>query len=356
VAEISRAGTNSSNSRRIQVGWVVNRPNGSVASYRLRCCGVLPLLSERGVSAKLVPLRRVDETGIDVAIFSKKYGNVERDAATSLSRRGVKVILDLCDNHLLSHPEFPQLIQRRELLLRMIDAVDLVTCSTPTLAAFIPHPNVEVVDDLLEEIRTPFWGSYFTSVLSYSIWPRPAKNVFKLIWFGRSGKLFPPFGLCDVERMLPVLDRLHREIPLSLTVVSDSREKFNRFVHQQAFLVEYFSWRSWMMPHLLRRHHVCLIPINENDFTRCKTANRAAFALRCGVPVVAEPIPSYAELAEYIEVGDLEQGIRRVIEDVPSALVKVEKGREFIERRYASACIVAQWEAAILRAISTPIR
>jgi hypothetical protein len=316
----------------------------------------LSLLSERAISARVVPLQQVSDADIDVAIFSKTYDEAELNAAVRLSHRGVKVILDLCDNHLVSHPTLPHLTQRRERLLKMIGVVDLVTCSTPTLAAVIPIANVEVVEDLLEKVTTPFWGGGLTTLLSYSFWNRPATDSLRLIWFGHSGADFPPFGLCDVGKALPVLARLNRAVPLTLTVVSNSREQFNRFVPRQPFPTEYVSWRSWMMPHLLRRHHACIIPVTDNEFTRCKSANRPAFALRCGIPVVAEPIPSYRELADFIELGDLELGLRHIIKDIPLAFSKVEKGRVYLDRRFSASCVAGQWETAIFRALSTSTR
>ena len=53
-----------------------------------------------------------------------------------------------------------------------------------------------------------------------------------------------------------------------------------------------------------------VVPISPNPFTRCKSANRPALALAAGVPVVADAIPSYRELAPYLTLDDWAGGLR----------------------------------------------
>jgi len=335
----------------IRVLWYPHTRKTSVASYRLRCAGVQAVLAARGISSSVAARPGDCDQDVEIAIFLKAYDEAAHACARRLASKGVKIVLDLCDNHLVCDRAHPHLQRRRELLLRMIDVADLVTCSTPPLASFIPQAPTAVVDDALEPLKDPWWAFGTLPRMSPEERIRSLADGFRLIWFGHAGEDFPPYGLCDVEKIGSCLARVHSTIPLSLTVVSNSYTRFKRLVRPQPFPVRYQAWRRWKMPCLLRTHHACIIPVTANDFTVCKTANRPATALRCGTPVVAEPIPSYQELATVLELGGIETGLHRVVEDYGAALAKAQRGRAFVDGRFASAIIGSQWISAFSRVL-----
>lgn len=340
----------------LAIDWVPQFRRSSVASYRLRCARLLPLFRAQGCRVRIVKVGQAAQSLARVVIFQKAYGAAERSAAQALARRGVKTILDLCDQHLWAHPDYPETHERREALLRMLETVDVVTCATPTLAAAIPHPRLQVVDDLLEEGALTLGGGWLSHWLTAPLPPREQarRRSTRLIWFGHAGADFPPFGISDLAHALPQLARVHNETPLSLTVVSNSRARFEKYVATAPFPTKYITWRSWIMRPLLRQHDVCLLPITDNPFTRCKTANRPALSIGCGLPVVAEPIPSYRELADFLYLGDIESGVREAIAEPVAARERTERGAAYLQQRFASERIVGQWQMAVSAALTSP--
>lgn len=323
----------------------------AVASYRLRCQNVQAVLRARGVMTSIVSRTTYGDRDCSVAVFVKAYGEAERAHARRLVSKGVKVILDLCDNHFVYSHAHPHLLARRDLLLRMIANVDLVTCSTPSLASLVPQKPTAVVDDTLEAVDDPWWALGCLRRKSRGIRFQSPAQELRLIWFGSAGENFPAYGLCDVNKVGACLARIHAASRLSLTVVSNSFVRFREVVRPQPFPIRYVAWRRWRLPFLLRTHHVCILPVTANDFTICKTANRAATALRCDIPVVAEPIPSYQELGEFLELGEIHAGVRTVADNYQNAVAKAARGHAFVDNRFSASVVGSQWISAFRKAI-----
>jgi hypothetical protein len=111
--------------------------------------------------------------------------------------------------------------------------------------------------------------------------------------------------------------------------------------------VRYCEWRAATFQRLFRRHDVCLVPVNRNPFTVCKTANRPALSLLLGVPVVADPIPSYAELAPYLLSGDWVESLTAYADDPALRRRHVREGQRYLRATYDRARVVRQWSAVL---------
>lgn len=323
----------------------------TTASSRLRAYLPCEYLRREGWRTEIFDPNRA--ASYDVVVFQKRYDETSLELAGSLQRRGAKVVFDLCDNHYhyeLDEPE--RLAERTRLLDGMIEAVDLVTASTEALAEILRQRTGRrsvVIDDALETPRAPWHAVQRLA----STWRR--KRPVRLVWFGSAGMEHPPFGLVDLGRILPHLEELAREMPLALTVISNSRTLFERHVAGTSLPVAYRGWRRRTFPFDLVQHDIVLIPVNRNPLTLCKTANRPLLSLSLGLPVVCDTIPSYEELADFTlqttRQTDWRQSVRAYAADRALARRHVEAGRRFIRTKYTRQRVVAQWAEAFRRLV-----
>jgi hypothetical protein len=331
------------------IAWVPGIRSRKIAGFRLRCALVIPHLLSQGCRCQVVSHAKQLRSRPELVIFQKAYRPEHQAMARKLSASGIRTVLDLCDNHLVTHPDYPEMTVRRDQLLQMLSLTDAVTCSTAALAETIPHPRVLVVDDMLDYASTSWVAGTAERIMNFALPHRPDPSPVRFLWHGHAGSDFPPAGLSDLPRVLTPLSRLNRERPVQLTVVSNSRERFRKYAGTPDFPVVYRSWKAWKMPWLLRTHDACLIPVTDNEFTRCKTVNRPASALLSGLPVISEFVPSYAELRDYIALGEMEHGLRRFLDDPAGMKARTMQGRDFVRHRYAPDRIAGQWLSAFER-------
>lgn len=303
----------------------------AVASIRLRALRPARLLQARGWAASV---GGDPPKGATAVVFQKAYEPAHVDLAGRLRARGIRTLLDLCDNHLYVGHGNQALEARAQRLRHMLDAVDDVVVSTPVLGRLLGCDHA-VVDDALEELPSPRWR-----------WTRltPAKRL-ALVWFGNAGTGDPPFGLVDLATIIPALNDVSG-VPFDLTVVSNDRGAYERATAGARFLHRYVSWHSWSALRILRRFDVALLPIQSNPFTMVKTSNRVVTALRSGLAVIADPIPSYEELAPFVRFGSWSTTVESYA-DASVRRADAQAGAAYAERRFADSVVAAQWLRAL---------
>ena len=283
-----------------------------------------------------------------LVIFQKVYDEETVRQAEGLKARGVKTAFDLCDN--LFHYELddpPAAARRTAQLKRMIGAVDAVTVSTPALRDAVREAtgrgDVVVIDDAIEEPRlNPLARAYYRvrGGLGAS---RP--EGFRVVWYGIAGRRHPRFGMIDLEKVLPALSALHKDVPLSLSVISNSPALFDEYTRGADFPVRYHEWGPRSFPYVFEPHDVCVLPVSPNPLTLCKTSNRLLLSLMLGVPVVADRIPSYEEFGAFVRFADWEQNLRAYALDAELRRRHVADARAYIRSNYNKERTVAQWSA-----------
>jgi glycosyltransferase involved in cell wall biosynthesis len=83
----------------------------------------------------------------------------------------------------------------------------------------------------------------------------------------------------------------------------------------------------------------------DEQWTVAKSANRIVEALWAGRFVVAHPIPSYLEFADYAWLGaDLAEGISWVMRNQESIAGRIRAAQDRIAAAYSPDSIAAQWE------------
>jgi glycosyltransferase involved in cell wall biosynthesis len=288
----------------------------------------------------------------DVVVFQKKYSSEELKLAESLRDRGTVTVFDLCDDHFYNPDNLPKLAARADRLHAMIDLVDAVSVSTEPLRQLVTGKETAVIDDAFDEVaahRAAVWRRRLTRGMARG-------DELRLVWYGNAGLESPSSGLRHVRKVVPVLNDLGRHRRLRLTIISNSRETYEQVLGDARFPTEYHEWEKATFPALFTKQDVCIIPIEENPFTIAKTANRVALALRLGVPVVADSIPSYEDFAPFVLFGNWTENIERYAADPALRRRHVRAGRAYVDAKYTKERVVDQWSSLFERLLARPHR
>lgn len=336
----------------IRIGFRPCSYDRRVFSPRVRA--ILPArhLAGAGLTASVVPEDGRGE--YDCVVFQKAYSKRDLALAERVSAGGGRVVLDLCDNHFYNPGNDPALAERGARLDRMIEQADLVSVSTPEMASLVPGREAMVVDDAFE--WPPMAGPARRWAGRRRKRARPQGSPLRLVWQGQAGTSNPPSGMSVMSRLVPALEEVHRSTPLRLTVISNSRDAYRRYVGKPRFPASYVPWRPRTFAWAFAAHDVCLLPVDPNPFTICKSDNRAVLALMLGVPVIADDIPSYRRMSSWIAIGDWAANLARLAGDPESARDQVARAQAALGPLIDPARVVAQWSAVIEAAISAPSR
>ena len=321
----------------VRVGWKPFNYDARVPSVRFRAILPLRILARAGIRTSLVP---PDGSGdYDCVVFQKSYTQADYELAQEFVARGVKVVFDLCDNHFYAPGDQPMLVERAARLRQIVDVADVVTVSTPAVAELVPEKRVYLVDDALEVPR----GAALAR-LQASIRRRiPRRGGVRVVWFGNGESKGIEIGLTELGRIMPELESLHRTMPLRLTVISNSRRRFDQYVGASPLPVRYVRWNATTFAQYFSANDVCVIPMNVNPYSICRTNNRVRTALLLGLPVVATEIPSYQEFSPWMLVEGWTENIARYANDREFAQGHVEGAQAHINATYTTARVVEQW-------------
>ena len=290
-----------------------------------------------------------------VVVFQKIYDDETVKLVSVLKARGVRTVFDLCDNlfhYDLDNPPGQQ--KRIEQLNRMIETVDEISVSTPPLVDIIQERSGRVptiIDDAIEEPKISRLKQSYYTLQNY--FGSAKEKPFRVVWYGVSGTKNPPYGMIDLSRILPSLSELHKCVPLSLTVISNSSELFREYTSAVAFPKIYHEWNMTTFPYLFSGHDVCIVPVNANPLTLCKTNNRLVLSLLLNVPVVADRIPSYEEFSEFVLFSDWEHNLRTYASDPELRRRHVQLGRKHIRTVYTKDRTVSQWSSLFNRLLNS---
>lgn len=258
-----------------------------------------------------------------ILVLSKLYDPASLGQALELKRQfGTRLFLDLCDNHFYFKEYSPEASRRAAELDVAVRSVDHVIASTDYLADVIrarPQMNtpVSVIEDLVEfprpghpldALRHP---RRYLELRRLKFWlEKTAPDIrHRLVWFGNHGGGFADGGMNDLGTIKSTLEAIHRQYAISLTVISNSREKFKALVRGWSVPARYMEWNETFISPALLLHGVSVIPISRNPFTLAKSPNRVETSLVHGLGVVADRIPSYDKYRDAIYLDDWQAGL-----------------------------------------------
>jgi glycosyltransferase involved in cell wall biosynthesis len=80
--------------------------------------------------------------------------------------------------------------------------------------------------------------------------------------------------------------------------------------------------------------------------------NRPALSLLLGVPAIADFIPSYEELRDFVPFGDWAKHLQIYANDPELRRRHVRQGRDYLRAKYHPGRVVQQWADAMGRSDS----
>lgn len=338
------------------IGWKPRVLDPRVASTRIRVLNPVAELRSYGYPVELFDSRHVHT--YSVVIYSKLYDDATYREATFLKKRGVRIALDLCDNHFYNPNGLASLHTTATQLRRMMEEADTLVASTHTLAELmraelsVPR-NITVIEDAVETeifgnnnlLWKRWWQNRKLIQLRRQLQEDRSNGKTPLVWFGIHGGANADYGMLDLLKLRPILEQINRRHAVTLTVISNSRRKYNKVIKSWPLPTYYLEWHPDTVMSALRSHTIAVIPISDNPFTRCKSNNRLTFALNAGLAVVADAIPSYHYFSDACFLNNWESGLERYLTDVEMRRRHIQLGKAIIARDWTIARIAQKWRS-----------
>ena len=317
------------------IAWKPKSNNINVASVRYRCLMPLNVLQEAGYQVELYSHDRLTE--YRAVIFSKLYDQNNIAIAKQLKAQGSQIILDICDNHLYNPYGLADYKLVRDNLLEMLALCDEVVCASDELAkqlmleaGLTRRPTVigDGIEVLPANDSTP---------LSHS------SADYKLLWFGNHGSPNAKCGMQDLLTIQTELESLGRKHSIELHVASNNAELYESCIKPMALPTRYHEWHYDTFYSIIRSADAVLIPISQNQFSRCKTNNRLVTALNYGVPVIADSIPSFEEFSRFAVLDDWAGGFDKLIYESDDLKAKTEEGMQYVQSNWSIETVAKSW-------------
>jgi hypothetical protein len=382
------------------------------ASFRYRVALPALYLERIGVRSRFQwSGRRVDWRGVDALVLSKTFEGADLALARVAWARGTPIILDLCDNIFVeTYPVrarivFEQIARLASVIVTTTPALaDAIVRELPFRVAILTIPDpVEALEDtqaICERFRlaelAERWGLQAARIRHtarrrvHTIFTEPARvsrialnralhtigisrqreaptpsspsverpgrqtatgdGARIITWFGNHGGGDTEFGMLDILLAAPAIGAIARRRRIRLRVISNDATKFRQNIAPLPFPTEYLEWDPLKCHQWVRESDVVIIPTRLNDFTRCKSSNRALLALQNRVPVVATRTPAMAELDECVTLDDWEKGIETYLADRRLRETHLSRAAEAIRDRFAPSRVAQLWLTAVERA------
>ncbi|UXH80146.1 hypothetical protein [Roseateles amylovorans] len=347
--------------------------NPAYAGVRLRCLIPNGELNRLGWRSRIVwPGAPLPRQGVMVVQAKWLLDGGSPEALRALTQRlgqaraaGVTLVLDSFDNYFLNETDDPS---RRALLEAYREALRLFaafTVSSPGLKPLLEQElpagaRVLVVGDPVE---TP------EALSAYESWPRrmhpgrwsghwrawqellehraARRGARQLMWFGNHGSAYAAGGMTELQRLLPMLERVAERQPLRLTVVSNSEQRYQELLGAARFPHRYRTWDRLHFLRLLGEQDLVLLPSRLTAFTVAKSNNRMLLALAQGVPVMTDPLPDYLPWKDFCAIDEWDRLADHIVD--PGALAaRASAAMPAIAQQYSSQAIAHDWRDALM--------
>ncbi|MGS0755987.1 hypothetical protein ACVBEH_15850 [Roseateles sp. GG27B] len=323
----------------MKIYWIPHSLNPVFAGVRLRCLIPTAVMKRLGVDVKIVDAENLNLSHASIIVVQAKWlldaGSPERllgrmSKLTAARLGGAKLILDSFDNYFINSNFDAERTKLLEAYRQCLSNFDWFVVSSQGLVPYLREETglsalISVVGDPLEDEKTPQvyerWAQRINPkrwIGSYSEWMRAKnaqsdlKGIRKLMWFGSHGSSYAAGGMSELTRILPLLEEISTRIPFHLSVVSNSRNKFNEIFSGYKLPCSYTDWDRLSFANFLKEQDLVILPIEINEFTASKSNNRLLLALSQGIPVQTDAIPDYVAWQDYCVIGrwnDLEKNI-----------------------------------------------
>ena len=365
------ADKNQSDHRRVR--WMIPTVNPRSASLRYRCLYPMAELTRLGRSVDFWQDGELIDGQLTLVfegwslfptVNSAAVATALVEFAEMAAALGATIIVDNCDNQFASEAVSAQWTQGLELLQRLATVSHVfVSCSTELQAVLRQNLRTTVrhtvIDDPVEQHTRLDVDRLWKRVLSpqrWLAWASTCRHGLKLlgdrvsgrvpvVWYGSHGNSFASGGMFDLLAIRPALEAANAAKPISLTVVSNNKRKFDQNFVDFKFPVYYVEWNRVTFHALLRQHSIVVIPSSDNPFTRCKSSNRLTLALHHGLAVIADPMPAYLAYQDIVELGNWHANLSKLTQSRKARLHQIAAARQVLDERNGIAVITKRWDA-----------
>lgn len=371
--------------------WInfVNSVDPNIASFRYRSVWLSQALCERGERCLITDAPEAVDFGLSTKgiTFTKTFTQRTLSIAQQAATNGVPVVLDICDNifvpDYLGGSKGLDLVKHFAAMAELASAITVPTeALKSTVHARLPAANAAVLT-VVDPVESQDDVRHLTKVLGgntdqgarfelapnlvavrrgrpqianraivkehttrffdrikklASPGPRSGKRV---LWFGNAGQAHGDYGIATVLRFRQALQRIHRETPIELTIVSNDRAKYRQFIQALPLPTRYVDWDPIGVFDQIAAADVVILPNSKDEFSRTKSANRAVMALAAGTPVVAEYLEALEPLRSALVMDDLYLGLKRYLLEDNSA-ADLELAATIIENHYSRRVVGQQ--------------
>lgn len=388
---------------RVCIAWVVDSIDYDIASFRYRSLIPSYALAAAGIESIFVTADHVSISDADIFVFIKAFGQEHLELANALHHAGRPYILDLCDNifgskyaskrHAGDPRNFMQMARFASAIVVTCDALaDIVGqhLAQDRRAFVIPDAAFSLKDhsqlfdwyaamqlackqnrqaflstsDLADAPKRPVWDwagrnllhlisaekskqRQLKRILAKSSSEAKTDRRRKLVWFGKHGTTYGKAGMQSLVSVFPNLIKINAEAPIELVVISNSRKKFKQLFSGLPFPVRYRAWSNESVFDELGTAEIFLMPNETDEFSACKSANRAVLSLAMGVPVIATWLDSLKPLSRAIVIDDWDKGLRRYLFDKQQRDRDLKNAVHVIADLYAPQAIRKRWKIVI---------
>ena len=282
----------------------------------------------------------VMQAACDALVISKSFDPANEALARAMKARGVRVVVDFCDDH-FDHPQLGPHFRNLAAL------ADTVVAATPAMTEVVRAHTGRDCIVITDPVEGPRGMPRFD----------PRLPALRVAWFGH------PTNLNGLLGRAAELHALARRFPVRLAVVTTPSAEVAARVASLAegaggrVTAELVPWSLEATWRALAECDLAWIPVEESARKSVKSPNRMLEALWAGKPVVAGAMPAYQPFADLTPVGmSLEAGAIALLEDAAGVERRVAQAQRRIARDHSAfACGIA-WARALGDADARPLR
>ena len=376
---LTKASASIACSRVQTVCWRLSAWDPDIASVRYRAAIPASRLVDRGVASRFSAASYgvLERSPPDAVVFVKAFGRRDVELARRAADARVPVVLDVCDNVFAAGYR----AHSSDNLKRMAEVAAAVVTTGPALADVlraelgadlplhvVPDP-AETPDDVhaaarivlqqrlgraLRERRADIPRA-LAGVVARGLVPAVRRSVPRtettvlrqVLWFGNAGSVEPRFGIVNLADIGGELEAAAREVPFRLLVITSDRSAYRQHIEPLALETAFAPWDRLTIFHYVRESEVVILPNSRDEFSICKSANRATLTLSQGVPVVATRIPSLDPLAGCVLFDDFQGGVVTYLRHRELAADHVRRAAAVIERGFAPEVVAERWHRTL---------
>jgi hypothetical protein len=316
---------------------IENLDNGELtsigASTRLRVIAPFRYLRKLGVDVEIISIPfngsnnpRITVPRDSVVVVSKIMTEVGAEVVEKISRSGLRIIFDICDNHFLGATQFSHLYRRIRPWVR-----DYV-CNTEEMGLALQREFKREGSTIFDPVELERGTA------------KAASPPYNMLWYG------VPSGLPHLIKWLrdSSLASVDKDIG-TITILTTLSAEVTKFIESRIAdslhgRLQLLPWSLQRMQCSLRSSNLVLVPMEYTPFSSTKSANRVAEAIWAGRIVISSDLPSYREFNGQgaVIAQSIGEGLDR-IHSVAGQESQIIKGQDLISAKYTESVVGQHW-------------